>query len=45
MKCFMFPGQGSQHVGMGETLFNKYQNYVEIASEILKLNLTIFKRI
>jgi len=35
MKAFLFPGQGSQKVGMGEDLFNAYEPYVEAASNIL----------
>ncbi len=35
MTCYMFPGQGSQKVGMGEDLFDKFSNYTNIASDIL----------
>lgn len=31
----MFPGQGSQKVGMGENLFIKYKEYTDIADSIL----------
>lgn len=35
MTCYVFPGQGSQKVGMGETLFNEFSNETKQASEIL----------
>ena len=35
MTCYMFPGQGSQKVGMGEDLFDKFPNHTNSASEIL----------
>jgi trans-AT polyketide synthase/acyltransferase/oxidoreductase domain-containing protein len=31
----MFPGQGSQQLGMGESLFSKYRSEIEIANKIL----------
>jgi len=33
--CIVFPGQGSQFVGMGKDLFLKYKNYVDEANECL----------
>ena len=35
MKAYVFPGQGSQFVGMGEDLFPQYPDLTEQASEIL----------
>jgi malonyl CoA-acyl carrier protein transacylase len=35
MKAYMFPGQGSQHIGMGKGLFERYQQHTEEASDIL----------
>lgn len=35
MTCYIFPGQGSQKVGMGETIFNKYPEYISKANTIL----------
>jgi malonyl CoA-acyl carrier protein transacylase len=35
MKAYMFPGQGSQHIGMGKGLFSQYHTHVEEASDIL----------
>ena len=35
MKVFSFPGQGSQFVGMGEGLFEKFPTIVETANKIL----------
>jgi trans-AT polyketide synthase/acyltransferase/oxidoreductase domain-containing protein len=35
MNVFLFPGQGSQHKGMGEGLFQKFPSEVSAASEIL----------
>lgn len=34
-KVFMFPGQGSQKVGMGEELFSQFQNEIQQANKIL----------
>ena len=35
MTTFVFPGQGSQKIGMGQDLFERYQPLVEQASDIL----------
>ncbi len=35
MLAFMFPGQGSQFVGMGENLFEKYPQMVSMANDFL----------
>jgi len=35
MKTYIFPGQGSQYVGMGKPLFAEFPAYVEQASELL----------
>jgi malonyl CoA-acyl carrier protein transacylase len=35
MKAFLFPGQGSQQVGMGEGLFDRYSDMTEAADAIL----------
>ena len=35
MSVYMFPGQGSQHRGMGEGLFERFSSEVEIANSIL----------
>ena len=35
MKCFLFPGQGSQTTGMGELLFDQFPELTRIADEIL----------
>lgn len=35
MKTFVFPGQGSQAMGMGGELFDEYQSLIEKADEIL----------
>lgn len=35
VKVYVFPGQGSQSKGMGGSLFDKYQNYTDVASDIL----------
>ncbi len=35
MICYMFPGQGSQAKGMGETLFEEFPALTEIADDIL----------
>lgn len=39
MKCYMFPGQGSQKKGMGEALFRKYRRYLNRADEVLGYSL------
>ncbi|WP_252503636.1 ACP S-malonyltransferase [Sporosarcina sp. Marseille-Q4943] len=38
--AFIFPGQGSQSVGMGAELFNSVGNYLERADEVLQFNLS-----
>ncbi|MDB2407958.1 ACP S-malonyltransferase, partial [Jannaschia sp.] len=35
MKAYLFPGQGSQHVGMGEDLFARFPDLVQEADAIL----------
>ena len=35
MTVYMFPGQGSQKVGMGKELFEKFPDYTQKANEIL----------
>ena len=35
MTCYVFPGQGSQKVGMGEELFNQFPEYVKKSNNIL----------
>jgi trans-AT polyketide synthase, acyltransferase and oxidoreductase domains len=35
MEVFLFPGQGSQHQGMGETLFDAFAELTDRANEIL----------
>ena len=35
MKAYMFPGQGSQYIGMGKGLFERYRTHVEEANDIL----------
>lgn len=37
-KLCIFPGQGSQHVGMGESLFKRYPHLVSAASDVLGYN-------
>lgn len=39
MKTIMFPGQGSQYRGMGKSLFPKYKQETDLASEILGYDL------
>ncbi|WP_339249640.1 ACP S-malonyltransferase [Sporosarcina sp. FSL W8-0480] len=38
--AFIFPGQGSQSVGMGEELFNSGGNFLERADEVLQFGLS-----
>ena len=35
MKTYLFPGQGSQHIGMGENLFDAFPDITETADAIL----------
>ena len=35
MVAYVFPGQGSQSIGMGEELFKKYPELTSIANEVL----------
>ena len=35
MRAFLFPGQGSQHVGMGDGLFDRFGDLTETADDIL----------
>jgi trans-AT polyketide synthase/acyltransferase/oxidoreductase domain-containing protein len=39
MKVYVFPGQGSQKKGMGEALFERFPEHVEIASQTLGYDL------
>jgi malonyl CoA-acyl carrier protein transacylase len=39
MKTYLFPGQGSQHVGMGEKLFDAFPELVAAADEILNYSI------
>ena len=34
---FLFPGQGTQTIGMGEDLYNKYQEVKDIYSKVEKI--------
>ncbi len=38
--AFLFPGQGSQHTGMGETLLTRFPEVVEEADEVLGYSTT-----
>jgi trans-AT polyketide synthase/acyltransferase/oxidoreductase domain-containing protein len=40
MKAYVFPGQGSQKKGMGESLFDKYKDLIKKADEILGYSIT-----
>ncbi len=40
MLVYIFPGQGSQYVGMGKELFEKYEHVLEITDRILGYSLT-----
>ncbi|KJD38713.1 malonyl CoA-ACP transacylase [Paenibacillus polymyxa] len=35
MRAFMFPGQGSQYVGMGQNLFDEFPKLTSIADQVL----------
>ena len=35
MRAFLFPGQGSQHGGMGEGLLDRFGDLTETADDIL----------
>lgn len=35
MITYLFPGQGSQSIGMGKELFDTYKEYVDRAGEVL----------
>ncbi|MBX6722674.1 MAG: [acyl-carrier-protein] S-malonyltransferase, partial [Dactylosporangium sp.] len=35
MQCLLFPGQGSQHRGMGSGLFERYPELTDVADEVL----------
>ncbi|OCQ23542.1 malonyl CoA-acyl carrier protein transacylase [Pseudoalteromonas luteoviolacea] len=40
MKTYIFPGQGSQYVGMGKKLFVEFTQHVELANDILGYSVT-----
>ncbi|KZN61373.1 ACP S-malonyltransferase [Pseudoalteromonas luteoviolacea] len=40
MKTYIFPGQGSQYIGMGKKLFGEFSQHVELANEILGYSIT-----
>ena len=40
MKAYLFPGQGSQQLGMGDDLFQQFPEYVEEAGEVLGYPIT-----
>ena len=45
MFSVVFPGQGSQEVGMGKTFYEKYdlvKNYFKEADEILNFSLSLY---
>ena len=35
MICYVFPGQGSQKIGMGENLFDQFPDHTNQASNLL----------
>ncbi len=39
VKIYVFPGQGSQSVGMGEGLFDQYPEFVKQADEVLECSI------
>ncbi len=39
MKAYLFPGQGSQKKGMGETLFDEFPEMTATADEVLGYNI------
>ncbi|MBI60026.1 [acyl-carrier-protein] S-malonyltransferase [bacterium] len=39
MTCYVFPGQGSQKVGMGQDLFDQFPNEIKTANSILGYNI------
>lgn len=40
MKAFLFPGQGSQHKGMGKDLLSDFKTLVGVADEVLGYSIT-----
>ncbi len=39
MRALIFPGQGSQSVGMGRELFERFPRWVEEADEVMGLSM------